>query len=54
MHVFPTSFSIKVKLVDELMQSANSCVVLHFKHKKLPFIAVLTRFLFLCKIQDGG
>ena len=54
MDVFQLLSSIKVKLVDELMQSAYSCDVLHFKHKKLPFMAVLTRFLFLSKIQDGG
>ena len=29
--LFPT---IKVKLVDELMQSAYLCVILHVKHKK--------------------
>jgi len=49
--LFPT---IKVKLVDELMQSAYLCVLLHVKHKKLPFIAVLTWYLILGKIQDGG
>ena len=37
--LFPT---IKVKLVDELMQSAFLCVILHVKHKKVPFIAILT------------
>ena len=37
--------TIKVKLVDEMMQSAYSCVILHVKHKKLPFIAILTWFL---------
>ena len=34
--------TIKVKLVDEVMQSAYLCVILHVKHKKLPFIAILT------------
>ena len=43
----------KVKLVDKMMQSAYLCVILHTKHKKLPFIAVLTRLLILGKIQDG-
>ena len=37
--------TIKVKLVDEMMQTAYSCVILHVKHKKLPFIAILTWFL---------
>ena len=36
-----------------MMQSAYLYVILHIKHKKLPFIAVLTWFLILCKIQDG-
>ena len=50
MNVVSTSF----KLVDEMMQSAYLCIILHVKHKKLPFIAVLTRFLIIGKIQDGG
>ena len=37
-----------------MMQSAYLCIILHVKHKKLPFIAVLTRFLIIGKIQDGG
>ena len=44
---------IKVNLVAEIMQSAYLCVIFHFKHKKSPFLAVLTRFLILGKIQDG-
>ena len=34
--------TIKVKLVDEMMQRAYSCVILHVEHKTLPFVAVLT------------
>ena len=49
---------IKVKIVDNVMQNANSCVILHHclhvKHKQLPFLAVLTWFLILGKIQDDG
>ena len=37
-----------------MMQSAYLCVILHVQHKKLPFIAVLTWFLILGKIQDGS
>ena len=36
-----------------MMQSAFSCVTLHVKHKKLPFLAVFPWFLILSKIQDG-
>ena len=53
-HVFPLLSTIKVKLVDDMMQSAYLCVILHVEHKKLPFMVVLTGFLILCKIQDGG
>ena len=34
--------TIKVKLVDELMQNVYLRVILHVKHKKVPFIAILT------------
>ena len=54
MHFFKLLSTIKIKLVDEMMQSAYLCVILCVKHKKLPFIAVLTWFLILGKIQDGG
>ena len=37
-----------------MMQNAYLCIILHDKHKKLPFIAVSTRFLIIGKIQDGG
>ena len=33
--------TIKVKLVDEMMQSAYLSVILHVKQKKLPFIVVV-------------
>ena len=33
------------------MQSAYLCVIFHVKHKKLPFLAVLTYFLFLVKYK---
>ena len=34
--------TIKVKIVDKMMQNAYLCVILHVKHKKLPFLEVLT------------
>ena len=37
-----------------MIQSAYSCVTLHVKHKKLPFLAVFPWFLILSKIQDGS
>ena len=37
----------------KIMQSAYLCVVFRVEHKKLPFLAVLTWFLILGKIQDG-
>ena len=36
------------------MQSAYLCVMFHIEHKKLSFLAVLSWFLILGKIQDGG
>ena len=45
---------LQVKLVDEMIQSVYLCVILHVKHKNSPFIAILTWFLILGKIQDGG
>ena len=50
---FFTSLTIKVKLVNEMIQSVYLHVILHVKHKKLPFIAILTWFLILAKIRDG-
>ena len=54
MFFFQLSSTIKVNLVAKIMQSAYLCVIFHVKHKKLPFLAVLTWFLILGKIQDGG
>ena len=36
------------------MQNAYLCVIFNVKHKTLAFLAVLTWFLILGKIQDGG
>ena len=46
--------TIKVNFVAKIMQSAYLCVIFHVKHKKWPFLAVLTWFLILGKIRDGG
>ena len=40
MHVFQFLSTIKVKVVDKIMQNAYSCVILQVKHKKVPFLAV--------------
>ena len=48
---FPTFSTIKVNLVDEIMQSAYLYVIIHVK--PLPFLPVSTWFLILGKIQDG-
>ena len=50
MHVFSTFSTTKVKLVDD---SSYLCVILHVKHKKILFIAILTWVLILGKIEDG-
>ena len=34
--------TIKVNLVAKITQSVYLCVTFHVKHKKLPFLAVLT------------
>ena len=39
--------TIKVTLVAKIMQSACLWVIFHVKHKKLPFLTVLTLFLIL-------
>ena len=44
----------KLNLVAKIMQSTYLCVIFHVKLKKLPFLAVLARFLILGKIQDGA
>ena len=36
------------------MQSAYLCVIFHIEHEKLSFLAVLSWFLILGKMQDGG
>ena len=51
--IFQLRSTIKVKLVDKMKQNTYLCVILHVKHKKLPFLAVFTRFLTEGKIQDG-
>ena len=43
---------LKVNLVGKIMQSAYLCVMFHLNSKKSPFLAVLTWFLILGKIQD--
>ena len=45
--------TIKVNLESQVIQSAYLCVIFHVKRKKSPFLAVLTCFLILGKIQDG-
>ena len=39
--------TIKEKTVDKMMQSAYLCVILYVKHKKIPFLGILTGFLIL-------
>ena len=34
--------TITVKVVDKMMQSGYLCVILYVKHKKIPFLGVLT------------
>ena len=41
-HVFSTFFNNKSNLVAKIIQSAYLCVIFHVKHKKPPFLAVLT------------
>ena len=43
-----------VNFVAKIMQRAYWCVIFHAKHKKLPFLIVLTWFLILGKMQDCG
>ena len=45
---------MKVKLVDEMMESLYLCIILHVKNKKWSFIEVLTWFIILGKIKNGG
>ena len=54
-HVFQLLSTIIVNLVAKITQTAYSCVIFHVKHKKKnTFVAVLTWFLILGKIQVGG
>ena len=46
--------TMKVNLVAKIMQSAYLCVIFPLKHRKLPFLLVLTWFLILGKIQYCG
>ena len=46
-HFFQFLSTIKVNLVAKIMQSACLWVIFHVKHKKLPFLTVLTLFLIL-------
>ena len=50
--LFQLLSTIKVNLAAKIMQSAYLCIIFHVKHKKLPFLAVLTWFPTLGKIQD--
>ena len=45
---------MKVKLVDEMMESVYLCIILHVKNKKWSFIEVLTWFIILGKIKNGS
>ena len=49
---FQRLLSITVNLTAKIMQSAYLCVSFGVEHKKLPFLAVLTCFLILGKIQE--
>ena len=45
---------IKAKPLDEIKENTYLCVILHVKHKQLPIFSVLTWFIILGKIRDGG
>ena len=47
------NFSPGIKVVDKMIQSNYSCVILHVKRKKLLLLTVFTWFLILDKIPDG-
>ena len=53
MHVLSTFFNSKSKTCQWNDAKGLLCVILHPKHRKLPFIAILTWFLILGEIQDG-
>ena len=40
MHIVSNSFNNTGKIVHKIMQNAHFCVILHVKHKKLPFLVV--------------
>ena len=42
MHVFKLLPTMKLKLVDEMVESVYLCIILHVKNKKWSFIEVLT------------
>ena len=44
--------TIKVNLVAKIMQSAYLCVIFHVKHKKIPFLVVLTWFLIINLVKS--
>ena len=46
--------TMKVKLVDEMMQSNYLCVISHVKRKTSLLLTVFTLSLILNKIQDCG
>ena len=50
----PVFSTIKVKLVDGMMQSNYLCVILHVKRKKVLILTVFTLFLIRDEIQEGG
>ena len=54
MGVFATVFNNKSKTCGWIDANVYLCVILHVKHKKVPFIAILTWFLILGKIQDSA
>ena len=51
---FQLLLTMKVNLVAKIMQNAYLCVIFHLKLKNFPFLALLTWFLILGKIQDVG
>ena len=53
-HVLQLLSTIKVNIVAKIVRSVCSCNIFHVKHKKISFLTVLTWFLILRKIQDGG
>ena len=53
MHVFQLLSTIKVRLVDKMMQSDFLCVILLVKYKKCHFSPFERDFLILNKIEEG-